>query len=227
MIPKAPLLQALLATSLCLTPTLYAQFTTPQAPTGPLHNLATLKPPPGAKVALVVFEDLGCPHCAAAHPVELQVSTQDHIPIVRYDTPIRAHVWTFQGAVNARYIQEKISPQLAEAYRTDLFKSQMSIASLDDLQHFTQAWLQHHNKPLPNPIDPDGSLLKQVTADRDLAKNLGVAWTPTILVITQNKQQVVMGADPTEGEPQDIAPVVQAALAQVTPPKTSGKTHGK
>src|SRR5579875_1869644 len=88
---------ASVAAALCLPLAVRAQFTT-QAPTGVLKNLSLLKPPSGSKVAIVVFEDLGCPHCAAAHPVELQAAAATHVPLERYDLPIPSHVWTYEGA---------------------------------------------------------------------------------------------------------------------------------
>lgn len=218
-----------IAAALCVSPSLVrAQFTTPQAPTGELRDLASLKPPANAKVAIVVFEDLGCPHCAEAHPVELEVAAKYHVPLVRYDSPIRSHIWTFQGAVNARYIQQTYGPQAAEFYRGDLFKAQMSITGLDDLQRFTQNWLQQHGKQMPMLIDPDGSLAKQVQADLSLAQKVNVGWTPTLVVVTRDKEQVVIGASSTGGKPEDLAPVVQAALAQVGPAHPAGsKAHAK
>src|SRR5579875_2041905 len=95
---RSLLSNTIITVAITLAPTLAsAQFTT-QAPTGPLQHLDQLKPPPGARVAIVVFEDLGCPHCAAAHPIELQVAAQTHVPILRYDAPIMSHIWTFQAA---------------------------------------------------------------------------------------------------------------------------------
>ncbi len=137
-------------------------------------------------------------------------------------TPIRSHIWTFQGAVDARYIQKQYGQQASEFFRGDLFKAQMSIASLDDLQRFTQDWLQAHGKQAPMLIDPDGSLARQVQADLDVSHRLNVGWTPTIVVVTAGKQQVVAGANGIESKPEDLAPVVQAALAQVSPSHTTG-----
>jgi protein-disulfide isomerase len=191
-----------------------AQFTS-QASAGVLKNLSLLKPPSNNKVAIVVFEDLGCPHCAAAHPIELNAATETHVAIERYDLPIPGHVWTYEGAVCARYIQDRISPALATQFRTDLFAAQMRIASKEDVLQFTQAWLQHHGKQMPFVIDPDGSLAKQVDADVELGRRLNVNWTPTIIVVTDHKQQVICGANATDGDPREIVPVVKAALVQV------------
>lgn len=205
---------ASMAAVLCLPAAARAQFTT-QAPVGPLQNLSLLKPPSKSKVAIVVFEDLGCPHCAAAHPIELQAAAATHVEIERYDLPIPGHVWTYEGAVCARYIQDRISPALANQFRTDLFAAQMKIASKEDVLQFTQLWLQHHGKQMPFVMDPDGSLAKQVDADVQLGQRLNVSWTPTIIVVTDHKQQVICGASAQGGDPKEIAPVVEAALAQV------------
>ena len=228
MIRKSLLAPAVLAFSLWLLPfASWAQFPTAQSFPGQLQNLAMLKPPPGAKVAIIVFEDLGCPHCAAAHPIELAVSRQYHVPLIRYDAPIRSHVWTFQGAVDARYVQAKYGRDAGEMFRGDVFHAQMSIASLDDLQRFTQTWLTQHGKPVPMLFDPDGSLAKQVSADTELGKKLHLGWTPTLLVVTQDKQQVISGGDATHGSGEDLAPAVQAALSQVSASHASGKAHGR
>lgn len=209
---------ASLTAALCVPFAARAQFTS-QAPVGPLKNLSLLKPPSDSKVAIVVFEDLGCPHCAAAHPIELQAAAETHVPIERYDMPIPSHVWTFEGAVCARYIQDHISPKLATQFRTDLFAAQMQIATKEDVLQFTRMWLQHHGQQMPFVMDPDGSLAKQVDADVDLGQKININWTPTILVVTDHKQQVICGADARSGDPSEIVPVVKAALAQVQSPR--------
>ncbi|MGH9595352.1 MAG: DsbA family protein [Edaphobacter sp.] len=190
---------------------LSAQFlgTSPQSS---FRNLALLQPPAGSKVAIVVFEDLGCPACAHAHPVEIEAARRANVPLLRYDFPIAGHVWTFQGAVYARYIQDKISPRLAEEFRSDVFAAQASIATKDDIERFTRLWLQRHNQSLPFVIDPDGSLAKAVKADYDLGIRINLTHTPTILVITKDQRQVVCGADSTS-DPSKTLPTVEAALA--------------
>src|SRR6478672_8843127 len=99
-----------------------------QGPNAGFKDTSMLKPPAGYKVAVIVFEDLGCPGCANAHSYELKATEQTGVPLVRYDFPLAAHIWTFQGAVYARYIQDKISPELAGQYRTDVFAAQRMIA---------------------------------------------------------------------------------------------------
>ena len=178
------------------------------------HDTSILRPPAGVKVAMIVFEDLGCPSCARAHPYELKAVEQTHVTMVRYDFPLAAHVWTFDGAVDARYIQDKISPALAGEFRTDVFAAQSSIASKDDIHQFTAAWLKKHGHTMPAAIDPDGSLAKKVKADYDLGSRLGVEWTPTIVVVTRNQYQAVCGTADGQCDPTQILKVVQGAMAQ-------------
>jgi protein-disulfide isomerase len=206
----------LAALTLLLSPfALRAQSFGTNPPNG-FRNLSSLKPPAGSKVAIVVFEDLGCPGCAYAHSIELDAAKRANVPLVRYDFPFPAHIWTFQGAVCARYIQSKVSPQLADQYRGDVFKAQSSIASKDDLQHFTQVWLQRHGQTMPFVIDPDGALAKAVQADYDLGLHINLTHTPTVLVVTKDQQQIVCGTGKSEtSDPSKIYPVVEAALASM------------
>ena len=183
-------------------------------PQADFHNTSMLKPPAGQKVALVVFEDLGCPGCAAAHPYEMKAIEQTHVAFLRHDFPLAAHVWTFQGAVCARYLQDKVSPGLATQYRTYVFASQRQIASKDDLQQFTQTWFQRHGQQMPFVLDPTGALAKEVQADFDLGMRLNVRYTPTVVVVTQDRYQVVCGTKDGMNDPARIAPVLEAAIAQ-------------
>jgi protein-disulfide isomerase len=193
----------------------HAQFLGPQ-PSNSLQNISQIQPPAGSKVAIVVFEDLGCPACAHAHPIEAKAAAAAHVPLLRFDFPFEEHIWTFQGAVCARYIQKKISPSLADQYRSDVFSNQRMIASKDDLQQFTQQWLQHHGQQMPFVLDPDGSLAKAVRADYDLGRKINVHYTPTVIVVTANNYQIVCGVPQQAGanDPDKILPVVEAALSE-------------
>ena len=57
-----------------------------QAPAQPVHP--ALRPPKGATVALVIFEDLECPDCARAAPLLEEASRTYKIPVVRHDFPL-------------------------------------------------------------------------------------------------------------------------------------------
>ncbi|WP_348269952.1 thioredoxin domain-containing protein [Edaphobacter paludis] len=208
---------------LAFTPyTMHAQF----AGKGPRDNFrdtTVLRPPAGSKVAIIVFEDLGCPACAHAHPIERQVAEQYHVPLVRYDFPLAQHIWTFDGAVNARYLQDKVSPKLADEYRSAVFVAQMSISSKDDLRQFTDHWMQQHGQKMPPVIDPGGLLAREVQADYDLGKRLNVEYTPTLVVVTRNNYQVVGGTAEGPNDPTKLAGVVEGAIAQT---KGAAAGHG-
>ena len=53
-----------------------------------------LRPPKGAPVALVVFEDLQCPQCRRVAPILEQASKTYKIPLVRHDFPLPMHNWS-------------------------------------------------------------------------------------------------------------------------------------
>ena len=193
--------------------TAQAQF----AGTGERDNFrdtTVLRPPAGSKVALIVFEDLGCPACARAHPLEMEAVKQTHVTLLRYDFPLESHVWTFEGAVCARYIQDTYGPLLAEEFRSTVFKSQSMISSEDDIRDFTSRWLEKRGKKMPAKLDPDGKLAKEVSADRDLGLRLNVEWTPTVVVVTRDNYQVVCGTKNGENDPSQILAVVKGAMAQ-------------
>src|SRR5690242_9900013 len=62
-----------------------------------------LRPPKGAQVAIVIFEDLECPDCARATPLLEEASKTYNIPVVRHDYPLQMHPWSYDAAVLARY----------------------------------------------------------------------------------------------------------------------------
>ena len=186
-----------------------------QEPKDGYKDVSMLQPPAGSKVAIVVFEDLGCPGCAVWHPVEHQVAAQEHVPLVRYDFPITAHVWTFQAAVNARYMEDTLhNAGLAEQYRSDVFKMQRQISGKDDLQQYTVRWLQQHGQQVPFVVDPTGSLAKRVKADYDLGVKMNLQFTPTVIVVTHEHYQVLAGLKDSANDPKLLAPAVEGALVQ-------------
>jgi len=196
---------------LLLAAGLRAQFLGAHTSDG-FHDRSMLHPPAGSKVAIIVFEDLGCPACAAAHPLELKAAAEYHVPIVRYDYPIPEHIWTFNGAVCARYLQDKIDPKIADRYRSDVFSAQRVINSKDDLIQFTQRWMQQHGVAMPFVMDPGGRLASEVKADYNLGLRLNVTQTPTIIVVTQDTYQIVCGTKELQ-DPYKLVPVLKAALA--------------
>jgi protein-disulfide isomerase len=164
---------------------LLAQASAPPNTANPFRDTAMVRAPAGAKVAIYEFEDLECPACAHAFPLVHSAVEHYKIPLVRHDFPLKMHIWSFDAAVTARYIQDKISPQAAEEYRRAVFASQASIASKDDLQSFTQKYFQSHGRTMPFVVDPSGLFTQEVKSDYTLGERIGLTQTPTIFVVTQ------------------------------------------
>jgi protein-disulfide isomerase len=150
----------------------------------PFRDTSMLKPPPGVKVAIVEWEDLECPACARAFPIVHAAIDHYKIPLVRYDFQIPGHVWSHEASIYARYMQDKISPELATDYRRQVFASQFRIASKDDLNQFTAHFMSSKGKQLPFVVDPTKQLEREVNADDALGQKLGLQETPTIVVVT-------------------------------------------
>jgi protein-disulfide isomerase len=154
---------------------------------GPLshaqQDMSSLKPPPGAHVALIEFADMECPMCARQNPVLKDASAKYHVPWLRHDFPLQMHVWSFQAAVNARWFDTK-SKKLGDDYRDAVFASQISIETKDDLSAFTGKFAQQHGVALPFVVDPQDKLSDEVKADYALGLRLGVHETPTVWVVT-------------------------------------------
>jgi len=163
-----------------------AQFA-PPSPGTQVHDPAALKPPPGARVAIVEFEDLECPDCARANPVLRDAASTYKIPWVRHDFPLPFHTWSFQAAVNARWFDTR-SKKLGDEYRDSVFANQPSIVDLNVLRQFTEKFAKEHNIALPFAIDPMGKLQNEVKADYALGQRIGIEHTPTIWVVTSNSK---------------------------------------
>ena len=175
-------------------------------------DTSMIKPPPGAKVAIYEFEDMECPACAHAFPVVHQAIDHYKIPLIRLDFPLGpTHPWSFEAAVDARYIQDKISPKTAEEYRGAVFAAQLSIATKDDLANFTRKFFQSHGGQMPFVVDPSGQFAKEVKDDRALGDKLGVSETPTILVCTDHSWVQVTSDT-------QLYQVIDSLEAQVTAP---------
>ncbi len=150
-------------------------------------NSPALKPPVGAKVAIVEFDDLECPLCAAWNPLLMQAAAKYHVAWIRHDFLIPGHAWSPQAAVNARWFDGR-SERLGSEYRNAVFAQQRNLATEDDLQTCTEHFAQAHGVALPFVIDPQGKLLDAVHADCRLGLSLGVHQTPTVWVVTSGSQ---------------------------------------
>jgi len=148
----------------------------------PASDTRALRPPKGARVAIVVFEDLQCPDCARANPLLEEAARTYKIPLVRYDFPLPMHNWSFQAAVLARYFDTKLQ-KLGDELRSELFKHQSEITP-ENLRAFVEKFAQEHKATLPFVVDPKGELERKVRADYQLGQATGIQHTPTIYVVS-------------------------------------------
>jgi len=216
---RIALATTLLFATLSATLPAFAQFSAPPNSGTTFKDTSMVKAPPGAKVAIYDFEDLECPACAHAYPIVHAAAERYKIPIVRHDFPLKMHIWSFDAAVVARYMQDKISPQLAEDYRRAVFANQTSIASKEDLNNFTQKYFRSHGHEMPFVVDPSGRFTAEVRADYTLGERIGLTQTPTIFVVTQKNWTQVTDVSL-------LYQVIDTAIAQTaSQPATPAKTR--
>ena len=144
-----------------------------------------LRPPKGASVAIVIFEDLECPDCARAAPLVEEAARTYKIPVVRHDFPLPMHPWAHEAAILARYFDTH-SKTLGNDFRDTVFKHQIEITK-DNLRSFAEKYAQSHKIDLPFVVDPDGKLAALVNADRDRGIQLGLQHTPTLYVVSNKR----------------------------------------
>jgi protein-disulfide isomerase len=144
-----------------------------------------LKPPKGARVAIVIFEDLECPDCARAAPLVAEASRTYKIPLVRHDFPLPMHPWAYDAAVLARYFDTH-ARALGNEFRDTVFRHQLEITK-DTLRPFADKFAAGHKIDLPFVVDPEGKLAAQVNADRDLGLQLNLQHTPTLYVVSNKR----------------------------------------
>jgi protein-disulfide isomerase len=141
-----------------------------------------LKPPKGAAVAIVVFEDLECPDCARAAPLLEEAAKTYNIPVVRHDFPLQMHPWSMDAAILARYFDTH-SKKIGNLFRDTVFQHQLEI-NKDNLHAFAAKFAQQQGIDLPFVVDPQGKLAALVEADRNLGNSIGLNHTPTIYVVS-------------------------------------------
>jgi protein-disulfide isomerase len=175
---------------------------------------SALRPPAGARVAIVEFDDLQCPACAAANPILKAAAAQYKIPWIRHDFLIPYHNWSRNAAINARWFDLK-SNALGDEYRDQVFASQNSIYNPDSLAQFTQKFAQGHGVSMPFAIDPQGKLADAVDADVALGHRTGIQSTPTIFVVAANSK----GAPFTQvmNPAQQLYTTIDRAISDTTP----------
>jgi protein-disulfide isomerase len=146
------------------------------------QDTSALHPPKGAKVAIVVFEDLQCPQCARTAPLLEQAAKTYKIPVVRHDFPLPKHNWSYDAAILARYFDTH-SVKVGNEFRDAVFANQIDITP-QNLRAFADKFASEHKVDLPFVVDPQGELAAKVNADRTLGNRVGIDHTPTVYIVT-------------------------------------------
>jgi protein-disulfide isomerase len=141
-----------------------------------------LRPPKGAQVAIVVFEDLQCPQCRRVAPILAQASKTYKIPLVRHDFPLPMHNWSYDAAVMARYF-DSTSKSLGNEFRDYIFSNQFEI-NPQNLRSYAEKFAAAHKVDFPFIVDPQGKFAAEVNADRDRGKAIKLDHTPTVYVVS-------------------------------------------
>ena len=173
----------------------FAQTSVPPNNVDIKGDTSSLKPPAGSKVAVIEYEDLECPACAHAFPIVHAAVNHYHIPIEEYDFQIPSHHWSHEAAIFSHYLKAKVSPELAEEFRREVFASQFRLASPDDLHNFEQSFMKAHGKQMPFVVDPTGQYDREVAATTAAGMKAGVSRTPTIVVVTPTRWIQVSDVD--------------------------------
>jgi protein-disulfide isomerase len=188
-------------------------------------DASILKPPPGAKVAIVMFEDLEYPECANAYPVVWEAANAHKIPVVLHDFPLPRHNWSFEAAVWARYFdsQDTSAQKIGNEFRRFIFSNQRQITR-DNLQQWVQKFGEENKIPVPSVNDPDGKLADKVKADFALGQRIGIEHTPTLWVVGHG-----VISQPLVEEIKDrdqLNRIIEDVLAKASPPAPKAAKSG-
>jgi protein-disulfide isomerase len=141
-----------------------------------------LRPPKGAQVAIVVFEDLQCPVCKRMAPVFAQAAKTYKIPLLRHDFPLPMHNWSYNAAVMAHFF-DATSKDLGNQFRDYIFSNQAEI-NPQNLRGYADKFAAEHKVSLPFVIDPQGKFTAEVNAERDIGKAIKITGTPTVYIVS-------------------------------------------
>jgi protein-disulfide isomerase len=147
-----------------------------------------LRPPAGAKVALVEFADLQCPDCARAAPLVEEAAKTYKIPVIVYDFPLPQHPWAYDAAVFARYLRTKstkLNP-LETKFRLYIYENQSAITP-QNLRSYVDKFAKANKVVVPLVVDPQGKLASLIRADKDKGVTVGIQHTPTIYVVSAKR----------------------------------------
>lgn len=181
---------------------------------------SSLKPPAGAKVAIVIFEDLECPKCAQAWPMVEKAAEAYHVPVVVHDIPLNYHPWAWDAAVTARYIEQKYGRTMSDKFRGYIYQCQPQITK-GNLRSFAERFCGENKIALPFMLDPQGQIANSIRADLDLGKTVQLAETPTIFVVSNSSWTHVPDF------PTQLYPAVDRMIREAAPLPSPSATKKK
>jgi protein-disulfide isomerase len=144
-----------------------------------------LRPPKGAQVAIVVFEDLQCPDCRRAAPLVEEAAKTYKIPVIRHDFPLPFHNWSYEAALMARFFDTH-SKALGNEFRDYIFANQLEVTP-QNLRGFAEKFGTEHKVELPFVVDPEGKFAALINADKELGKAINIQHTPTLYVVSNKR----------------------------------------
>jgi protein-disulfide isomerase len=144
-----------------------------------------LRPPKGAQVAIVVFEDLQCPDCRRAAPLVEEAAKTYKIPVIRHDFPLPFHTWSYEAALMARFFDTH-SKALGNEFRDYIFSNQLEVTP-QNLRGFAEKFGTEHKVELPFVVDPEGKFAALINADKELGKAINIQHTPTLYVVSNKR----------------------------------------
>ena len=148
----------------------------------------SVKPPAGAALAIVEFEDLQCPRCAAVTGVVHDAARVYKIPLVRYDFPLPIHSWSKQASIIGKYFDHlSAAPgakdkNLGDEYRKYIFENQPAVTPAG-LRAYADTFAKSKGLTLPANVDPNGELEKEINVSYACGVTNRIQHTPTIFLV--------------------------------------------
>jgi hypothetical protein len=186
----------------------------------------SVKPPAGAALAIVEFEDLQCPRCAAISGVVHDASRVYKIPLVRYDFPLGIHNWSKQASIIGRYFDHlSAAPgakdkNLGDEYRKYIFENQPAITP-DGLRSYADTFAKSKGLTLPANVDPKGEFEKEVNLSYACGVSTRIQHTPTIFLVKND------GSAPVEVQDVDKLYATIDTMLPKTPAKSAAAPKKK
>lgn len=185
-------------------------------------DASLLKPPSGASIAIVVFQDLECSECARSYTLVQEVANAHSVPVMLHDFPLPRHTWSFEAAVWARYFDQS-SIALGNAFREFILTNQAQISGAN-LQQWIQKFGDANKVPIPSANDPAGKLAEKVRADYALGQRIGVERTPTIWVVSKTE---VSQPFVEEVNQEQLGQIVGQMIQKAGPAESAASSHKK